>query len=107
VTETTGGEVRVGRLDELPAGRATLVEVGGTRMALARVGEAVYACGDVCSHSGGPLSEGRLSGFRLACPYHGWMYDVRSGICVLPARGTPVPTYRVRVANGEVWVTTP
>jgi hypothetical protein len=44
VTETTGAEVRVARLDQLPAGRVTLVDVNGTRMALARVGEAVYAC---------------------------------------------------------------
>jgi nitrite reductase/ring-hydroxylating ferredoxin subunit len=107
VTETTGAEVRVARLDDLPTGRATLVHVHGTRMALARVGDAVYACSDVCSHSGGPLSEGKLSGFRLACPYHGWMYDVRSGACVLPARGTRVSTYRVRVVDGEVWVEAP
>jgi 3-phenylpropionate/trans-cinnamate dioxygenase ferredoxin subunit len=107
VTETTGAEVRVARFDELPAGRPTLVDVNGTRMALARVGETVYACGDVCSHSGGPLSEGRLTGYRLACPYHGWMYDVRTGTCVLPTRGTAVPTYRVRVADGDVWVEAP
>jgi nitrite reductase/ring-hydroxylating ferredoxin subunit len=35
------------------------------------------------------------------------MYDVRSGACVLPARGTRVSTYRVRVVDGEVWVEAP
>lgn len=98
------GGVRVARLDDLPAGEAVLVEVNGVRIALARVGDAVYACGEVCTHRGGPLSEGRLSGTRLACPWHGWHFDVRTGECVLPGRGARVPSYPVRVEAGEVWV---
>src|SRR5712691_11144114 len=74
-------------MDDLPAGQLKLVEAGGTRVVLARVRDEVFACSDECAHQGGPLSEGRLSGARLACPWHGWMYDVRSGECVMPARG--------------------
>jgi len=103
----TDREVRVARLDEVPAGRPTRVDVNGTPVVLARVGEAVYACGDTCAHSGGPLSQGKLTGVRLACPFHGWMYDVRTGECVLPGRGARVPTYHVRIADGDVWVESP
>jgi len=39
---------RVASLDEVPAGHAKLVELDGTRIVLARVGEFVYACGEVC-----------------------------------------------------------
>jgi nitrite reductase/ring-hydroxylating ferredoxin subunit len=99
--------VRVARLDDLQAGRPALVEVGGTRVVLARVKDEVYACQDACAHKGGPLSEGRLSGARLACPWHGWMYDVRSGECVLPGRGHRVASYPVRLEAGEVWVEVP
>ena len=56
---------------------------------------------------GGPLSEGKLSGARLACPWHGWMYDVRTGQCTFPGRGAAVPSYPVRVENGRVWVELP
>ena len=97
-------EVRAIRLDELPAGRPILVEAGDARVVLARVGERVYACADRCAHQGGPLSQGRLSGARLACPWHGWMYDVRSGECVLPGRGARVPVYPVRVEGSDVWI---
>jgi nitrite reductase/ring-hydroxylating ferredoxin subunit len=96
--------VRVAALGELPAGGLRRVDVDGTAIVLARVGDSVYACGDVCAHQGGPLSEGRLSGVRLACPWHGWMYDVRTGVCLLPGRGARVPNYPVRVDSGEVWV---
>ena len=99
--------VRVGRLDELPVGSLKRVDVGGTRVVLARVAEAVYACGDVGAHRGGPLGEGRLSGARLACPWHGWMFDVRTGECTFPGRGARVPSYPVTITDGEIWVQAP
>ena len=43
----------------------------------------------------------------LACPWHGFMYDVRTGECVLPRRGHRVASYPVRIDAGEVWVEVP
>jgi nitrite reductase/ring-hydroxylating ferredoxin subunit len=99
--------VRVARLEDVQAGQPTLVDADGARLVLARVGDAVYACDDACAHRGGPLHEGKQSGVRLACPWHGWMYDVRSGECVLPARGARVASYPVRLDDGDVWVELP
>jgi len=99
--------IRVAGLADLPAGQLKLVEASGTRVVLVRVDDAVYACDDVCAHQGGPLSQGKLSGARLACPWHGWMYDVRTGECVLPRRGHRVASYPVRIDAGEVWVEVP
>ena len=100
-------EIRAASLDAVPPGQPMLVEIEGTHVVLARVGDRVYACGGVCAHQGGPLSEGKLSGFRLACPWHGWMYDVRTGQCAFPGRGASVPSYPVRADAGEVWVEMP
>jgi nitrite reductase (NADH) small subunit len=97
-------EVLVTRLADLAPGQLQLVAVNGSRVALARVGDHVYALGDTCPHRGGSLSVGRLTGSRLACPLHGWMFDVRTGDCVLPGRGARVPSYRVRIEAGDVWV---
>jgi nitrite reductase/ring-hydroxylating ferredoxin subunit len=98
---------RVASLGEVPAGQLKLVELDGTRIVLARVGDRVYACGDTCSHQGGPLSEGKLSGSRLACPWHGWMYDVRTGQCLFPPRGTGVASYPVRLDADQILVELP
>ena len=98
---------RVASLDEVPAGQPKVVELDGIRVVLARVGDAVYSCGDVCTHRGGPLGEGKLNGARLACPWHGWMFDVRTGQCVFPGRGASVPSYPVRLEAGEVLVELP
>ncbi len=42
--------LRVARLDDLPAGRPTLVEANGLRLVLARVKDDVFACQDTCAH---------------------------------------------------------
>jgi nitrite reductase/ring-hydroxylating ferredoxin subunit len=104
---TGAREVRVAALAELPAGAPRPVDVDGTRIVLVRVGDAVHACGDVCPHRGGWLSEGRLSGIRLACPLHGWIFDIRSGLCLFPGRGASVPSYRVRIDGDSVFVEVP
>ena len=80
-------EIAAAALDAIPSDRPLRVELEGIAVALARVGDAVYAVGDVCAHRGAPLSEGKLSGARVACPWHGWMYDVRTGLCTFPVRG--------------------
>ena len=100
-------EVRAAPLEEVPPGQPKLVELDGVRVVLARVGDAVYACGDMCAHRGGALSEGKLSGVKLACPLHGWIYDVRTGQCLFPGHGAAVPRYRVRVGAGSIFVELP
>jgi nitrite reductase/ring-hydroxylating ferredoxin subunit len=100
-------EVRAAALADLPPDRPLAVTLNGTRVALVRIGEDVHAVGDECMHQGGPLGEGTLKGTRLACPWHGWMYDVRTGHCLFPPRGGSVHSYPVRVAGGEVWVDLP
>ena len=100
-------QVRAASLEEMPPGQPRLVELNGTRVVLARVGDQVYACGDTCAHKGGPLSEGKLSGTRLACPWHGWIYDVRTGQCAFPGRGASVPFYKVRVETNDIIVEMP
>ncbi len=100
-------EVRAASPAEVEPGQPKLVLLDGIRVVLARVGEAVYACGEVCAHRGGPLSQGKLSGPRLACPWHGWIYDVRTGQCTFPGRGTRVPSYPVRIDADDIWVELP
>ncbi len=37
------------------------------------------ALDDVCTHDGGPLSEGKLEGCTIACPRHGAKFDICTG----------------------------
>jgi ferredoxin-thioredoxin reductase catalytic chain len=95
-------EVRVAAVGDLADGQARHVKIGKRDIALVRVEGAHYALSNVCRHVFGPLSEGFVDGHLLACPLHGWRYDVRDGSTDHP--GADVRTYPVTVRGGEVFV---
>jgi len=96
-------DVPVFRLEDIPAGTARHVKIGKNDIAVARVGEDVYALSNICRHAFGPLSDGFMDGHTLMCPWHGWRYDVRTGTTDHP--NADVRTYPARVVDGEVVVT--
>lgn len=99
--------VHAGRLDDLPHDRPVLRECGGRRLALVRRGAVVHVLDDACPHAGGPLSEGRVHGETLVCPYHGWVWSLLDGRCVAPGRDACAVIYPVTVDAGQVWIELP
>lgn len=96
-------DVPVARLDDLAKGTIRRVKVGKRDVALARVDDDVFALSDVCRHAFGPLSHGFVDNYIVACPWHGWRYDVRTGETDHP--DADVTTYPVTIRDGEVLVT--
>jgi nitrite reductase/ring-hydroxylating ferredoxin subunit len=96
--------VHVGRLTELEDDEITAVEVGGKRLALARVGDEVFAIEDRCTHKECALSEGVLEGEAVLCPCHGSEFDLRTGEALaLPAK-TPVERFETEIEGEDVYV---
>ena len=94
--------VKATTLEELSG--AMRFDLGDTSIALFRVEDDVYAIGDRCSHAEASLSEGELFDDEIECPLHGASFDVRTGkVLTLPAT-QPVPSYPVRIENGDVMV---
>gem|GEM_PF-462567 len=54
--------------------RPLKVRVAGEALVLWRNESGLYAFRDRCPHRNYPLSEGRIEGGRLVCPYHGWAF---------------------------------
>jgi len=81
-----------------------LVEVEGEVVALFHVDGGFYAIDDVCTHDGGPLVDGELSGFKIACPRHGAKFDIRTGAALSMPAVRPTRAHAVKVENGGVWV---
>ena len=98
---------RVGRLDDMEPCSVRQVTVDGRRIALVRIDDDVYAIGDTCSHQNVSLSEGEVDCDErtLECWKHGSAFSLEDGTpTALPAT-KPVPTYHVRVVDGEIEVT--
>lgn len=73
--------VKVASVAEIPPGQGKTVEVAGEKVALFNVGGTFFAIDDICSHMGANLADGSLEDKVITCPWHGWKYDVTSGIC--------------------------
>ena len=95
--------VKVANLSDLGPGSSMTIEANGKAVALFNVDGAVYALDNTCLHRGGPLGEGFLEGDVVACPWHMWEYNVRTGEKV----GDPslkVATYPVEVEGNDITV---
>ncbi|MFQ5895764.1 MAG: Rieske (2Fe-2S) protein [Nitrospinota bacterium] len=95
--------VKVATRSEIPPGRGKLVMAHDKPMALFNVEGEFYAINAICPHMGGPLSEGKLTGRVVACPWHGWTFCVDTGLPDHPG-GHSVSAYRVRVEGEDILV---
>ncbi len=98
-----GNVVAVAKASEVREGEGKVVPVGNDEIALFRVEGAVYACTNTCPHRGGPIGDGQLDGKIVACPWHGWEFDVTTGkMPVNPNIG--IRTYAVSIDGDDVKV---
>jgi 3-phenylpropionate/trans-cinnamate dioxygenase ferredoxin subunit len=100
------GYEAVARLDEIPDGGMKQVVYKGDLVGLYRVGEDVFAIGDVCTHEEAYLTDGDFDSEELEveCPLHGSRFNVVDGsVRILPAT-RPEPTYQVKIEGDLVSV---
>jgi nitrite reductase/ring-hydroxylating ferredoxin subunit len=97
--------VQVAKIDDVPPGSATVVEVKGIDIALINSGGEIYAIGNECTHAGGSLGDGELvEENQIECPLHGSVFDITSGEVVVGPADEPVPSFPTKVENGVVSV---
>lgn len=91
-------------LAELREATPVGMDVAGTAVCLVRLGSAVFAVHDECTHAAVPLSEGEVEDGAIECWLHGSRFDLRTGgVLNLPAT-KPVATYPVWVHGDDVRV---
>jgi 3-phenylpropionate/trans-cinnamate dioxygenase ferredoxin subunit len=89
-----------------PSGRrAKVVDVEGQSIALLNSGDEVLAFSNICPHEDSPvLGAGffNAESCTVACPLHGWIYDMRDG----SRRDGPgsIPVYEVRSDGDDLYV---
>jgi nitrite reductase/ring-hydroxylating ferredoxin subunit len=88
----------------LAARKPVRVDNNGSLILLIRQGSQIHALGESCSHLGGPLSEGKLEGEIIQCPWHGSRFSIRDGHVVDGPAVHPQPCLEARLRNGQVEV---
>src|SRR5215208_7604573 len=109
----------VGTVAEIPPGERKIVEIDGQSIGVFRIGEEYVAILNVCPHEFAPVCLGRVGGTTLpsapgewkwgregeilACPWHGWEFDLLSGSCLTDRRRLRM--YEVTVEEDQIIIT--
>jgi nitrite reductase/ring-hydroxylating ferredoxin subunit len=117
-------EVYAGRVTDFEDGRRALVDIDGREVFVFEREGRFYAYENVCRHMGGPVGEGMLIGkveailddenrhlgdrfstseIHIVCPWHGWEYDIETGICAADRR-IRLRRFEATTRAGEVYV---
>ena len=89
--------------DVLPSDKKEF-EVEGQKICIINIDGRYYAIGSICTHEGGPLADGTLSGYEIECPWHGSKFDIRTGEVTSPPANEPEPAYEVKVDGNNILV---
>ncbi len=91
-------------LSALPPGEFARVMMGDTPVCVANIEGDVFAVHDVCTHAAIPLSDGCLEGRQIVCPWHGAMFDLKTGRATCGPAVDAVQTYPVTVEGDTITV---
>src|SRR5262245_8207743 len=89
---------------ELSEGQLKGTRYKETAIMLTRRGGQVCALVDTCAHLGGLLSEGKLDGDTVVCPWHGSRFALGSGAVVDGPSVFPQPCLEARTRDGKIEV---
>ena len=107
---------KLARVEEILPGQTRFIHAGGAPVILAHWAGQIYAFHGICPHQRYPLEGARVWDYLLACPWHQFQYDVRTGENHYPKNVYPtddprlqeqlhpLKTYPVELRDGEVWV---
>ncbi len=101
--ESTGEWLEAGLIEEIPEGGIRCLSLNGEKVILSRRGMSVICFQNACAHLGLPIHDGEIEDGIIACPHHGFRYDLASGEC-LTAPEVQLQTHAVRVTERKVEV---
>jgi glycine betaine catabolism B len=99
-----GDYVKVSKRKDIQPSTMKEVEVNGKKICLANVEGKYYAIGNVCTHLGGPLAQGKLEGYEVQCPWHGSRFDIRTGKVAKSPAMRSEPIYEIKVEDDNILV---
>lgn len=94
----------VASISDIASGSGKMFEVEGHSVAVFNLNGEFYAIDDVCTHEEASLSDGPIDGDVVECPWHGALFNIKTGEVLKMPAVTPVRTYALKVEAGRIWV---
>ena len=95
--------IKVADLSALPDGETMEAKIAGHPYAVCNAGGALHCLDGECPCTGGPLSQGTIRHDLLVCPWHGWRFDYKTGVCAYDD-SIKVARFPVKVEDGAILV---
>lgn len=91
-------------IDQVPENKVSCFELDGQSIAVTQVKGEFYAVINKCSHAEQTFEEGKVRGYKLYCPLHGAMFDIRDGSVLSPPAFNPIKTYPLKIEGNEIHI---
>ncbi|MBI2422556.1 MAG: Rieske (2Fe-2S) protein [Candidatus Hydrogenedentes bacterium] len=63
-----------------------------------------YAMEVGCKHENADLTQGRVQGNIVTCPWHGWRYNLKTGACIHGGE-LSLRRHGLKIENGFIYIT--
>jgi NADPH-dependent 2,4-dienoyl-CoA reductase/sulfur reductase-like enzyme/nitrite reductase/ring-hydroxylating ferredoxin subunit len=106
-SNATGPDLALGvSSDEVSDGGMLVGHVGEDAVLLARRGDEFFAIGALCSHYGGPLTQGLMVEDTVRCPWHHACFSLRTGAALHAPALSAVACWSLEQRGGKIFVQT-
>ncbi|XAL98536.1 Rieske (2Fe-2S) protein [Phycisphaeraceae bacterium D3-23] len=88
---------------DLPPGGRVCTAVNGRAVVVFNLDGTLHAIANTCPHAGRPLEVGELRGKVITCPFHGYAFNIATGVNIdFPDIEPPVPAFAARFKDGKL-----
>ncbi|MHB8058585.1 MAG: Rieske (2Fe-2S) protein [Desulfuromonadaceae bacterium] len=91
----------VAKVSEVPNFGKKVVEISGREILLINVKGAIYAVENECPHQGSPLNAAVVKDGYIACPRHGYRFNLTDGRCAEHPEFV-LATFPVQLSGDEI-----
>ncbi len=94
---------RVGSLAECKPGWVMEAKIDKHPYAICNHEGEIHCLDGECPCTGGPLGQGAIRHDMLVCPWHGWRFDYRNGVCAYDD-SIKIAKYPVKIEGEDILV---
>jgi 3-phenylpropionate/trans-cinnamate dioxygenase ferredoxin subunit len=96
--------INVATVDELLPGDKKVLIHQDQAIAVFNLEGKYYAIEDSCSHHALPLSEGKVFGHVVTCPFHGAQFCIKTGKALCAPARTDLLTFKTRIEARQIQI---
>lgn len=96
--------IDIGIVGEIDNQGYKIVEVDDRTIAIFNLEGLYFAFEDNCPHQHLPLADGLVCNDTITCPYHGAVFNIKTGAVLAPPACSDLHTYPTRVLDDKIQI---